>query len=358
MKREARLKEGIKGILGKIGLSIKFSAMTFCILSLAALISSILLHLIVAMEIFPIEMIKEGKVIPLTALISCSIIGTILAMCASHSTLKTVERFIAASNQLAHGDFNARIEVKHPAEFRIMAENFNHMAKELGSIEVLRSDFINNFSHEFKTPIVSIKGFAEILKCDDLTEEERQEYLDIVIEESERLSSLASNVLDLSKIEQQGILSNKREFNIGEQIRQSILLLEAKINKKQIELDLHIHDYNILGNKEMMSQVWLNLLDNAIKFSKESGCISIIMRKEEQVVIEIRDNGCGISEEALPKIFDKFYQADLSHKIRGNGLGLCMVKKILELHEGNIICESKLGQGTNFKISLPTLETV
>ena len=145
MKREARLKEGIKGILGKIGLSIKFSAMTFCILSLAALISSILLHLIVAMEIFPIEMIKEGKVIPLTALISCSIIGTILAMCASHSTLKTVERFIAASNQLAHGDFNARIEVKHPAEFRIMAENFNHMAKELGSIEVLRSDFINNF---------------------------------------------------------------------------------------------------------------------------------------------------------------------------------------------------------------------
>ena len=271
--------------------------------------------------------------------------------------VKAVEDFIIASNQLANGDFSARLNITHPSEFKMMSDNFNHMAKELGSIEVLRSDFINNFSHEFKTPIVSIKGFAEILKCDDLTPEEREEYLDIVIEEASRLAALATNVLEVSKVEQQGILTDRQVFNLGEQIRQCVLLLEAKISEKNINLDLHINDYMIQGNKEMMSQVWVNLLDNAIKFTKKEGWVHLTMKMDEgKIRVEIKDTGCGISEEALPRIFDKFYQADTSHATRGNGLGLSMVKKIVELHEGTISCESEIDKGTTFLISLPSKE--
>jgi len=351
------MKRRIRHVLSQVRLSLKFSVMIFIILCLAGFISALIMHVVVKLGILPNDMIADSRVVPIILLVTCIIIGTILSIVASRSAIKAAEQFIEASSRLANGDFTARIEGKGLSEFRRMAENFNHMAKELGSIEVLRSDFINNFSHEFRTPIVSIKGFAEILKYDDLTVEEREEYLNIVIEESSRLASLANNVLEASKLDQQSILTNKQIFNLGEQIRQCVLLLDAKISEKDINLDLNIHDYKVEGNKDMMSQVWINLLDNAIKFTPQKGSIHLYMKREDdKIKIEIQDTGCGIKQEAVAKIFDKFYQADMSHATKGNGLGLSIVKKIVELHGGSIACESEWLKGTTFMLLLPAVK--
>ncbi|MDU3520043.1 MAG: HAMP domain-containing sensor histidine kinase [Clostridium saudiense] len=298
--------------------------------------------------------ITDIMVLPIITLVSCILIGVVVSACSSRAVLKNVREFIEATDKLSRGDFSARLNIRKPPEFRILSKNFNTMAEELGSIEVLRTDFINNFSHEFKTPIISIKGFAEILKDDDLSKEERNEYLDIIIEESKRLTSLATNVLNLSKIETQAILKEKQMFNIGEQIRQSILLLDSKFQSKNISLDINIEDCNIYANKKMLNQVWLNLLDNAIKFNNENGLVSVNMKKKEkEILITIIDSGIGISKEVVSKIFDKFYQEDTSHSTKGNGLGLTIVKKIIELHGGTIECESIVSKGTKFTIILP-----
>lgn len=295
-----------------------------------------------------------NKISKRITLVSCMLVGVIVSSCSSRVLLKNIREFIEATEKLSRGDFSARLNIKKPPEFQILSKNFNAMAEELGGIEVLRTDFINNFSHEFKTPIISIKGFAEILKDDDLSKEEKNEYLDIIIEEAKRLSSLATNVLNLSKIETQVILNDIQRFNIGEQIRQSILLLDSKFQAKNILLDINIEDCYINGNKEMLNQVWVNLLENAIKFNRENGIVSVnIKKKEENIFIHISDTGLGIAKESIPKIFDKFYQVDTSHSTNGNGLGLAIVKKIVELHNGTIKCDSIVSKGSKFTIMLP-----
>ena len=321
---------------------------------ITTVITGVLMYISFALGILNEKNITDIMVLPIITLVSCILIGVVVSACSSRAVLKNVREFIEATDKLSRGDFSARLNIRKPPEFRILSKNFNTMAEELGSIEVLRTDFINNFSHEFKTPIISIKGFAEILKDDDLSKEERNKYLDIIIEESKRLTSLATNVLNLSKIETQAILKEKQMFNIGEQIRQSILLLDSKFQSKNISLDINIEDCNIYANKKMLNQVWLNLLDNAIKFNNENGLVSVNMKKKEkEILITIIDSGIGISKEVVSKIFDKFYQEDTSHSTKGNGLGLTIVKKIIELHGGTIECESIVSKGTKFTIILP-----
>ncbi len=347
----------MKKILNKISLTIHFSLSIFIMYLVTFCISGFLMYVSISLGWFTENTTENPIIVMLITLVSCIIIGTIISAVASRKMLKSVRMFIEATNKLASGDFSARLNMNHPPEYQILSENFNHMAEELAGIEVLRTDFINNFSHEFKTPIVSIKGFAEILKDDNLTKEERNEYLDIVIEESTRLSSLATNVLTLSKIETQTILTNQQRFNIGEQLRQCILILDAKLAKKDILLNVNIHDCYIYGNKEMLNQVWLNILDNAIKFSSREGVIEVSMKESEYLItIMITDTGCGIEQDALPKIFDKFYQAETSHSTTGNGLGLSIVHKIITLHKGTIMCDSVVSKGTCFTISLPTTQ--
>lgn len=199
---------------------------------ITTVITGVLMYISFALGILNEKNITGIMVLPIITLVSCILIGVVVSACSSRAVLKNVREFIEVTDKLSRGDFSARLNIRKPPEFRILSKNFNTMAEELGSIEVLRTDFINNFSHEFKTPIISIKGFAEILKDDDLSKEERNEYLDIIIEESKRLTSLATNVLNLSKIETQAILKEKQMFNIGEQIRQSILLLDSKFQSK------------------------------------------------------------------------------------------------------------------------------
>ncbi|UQZ37722.1 sensor histidine kinase [Paenibacillus sp. PK3_47] len=338
----------------RLSLPITFSIAVFLIFLITVSTTWLLFFLADVTGLLNEAIIRDGTVFPILILIACILIGTVISMFASRKMVKSIQTFINATDRLAGGDFSMRLQLTSPPEFRILSENFNRMAEELGGIEILRTDFVNNFSHEFKTPIVSIKGFAEILKYDDLSKEERDEYLDIVIEESARLASLASNVLELSKIETLSILSNKQRYNVGEQIRQCVLLLNANLEKKHLSLNLNIQDYELAGNKELLNQVWLNLLDNAIKFTPEQGEIEVGMKRHgDMLEMLFRDNGSGIAADAIPKIFDKFYQQDTSHSTAGNGLGLTIVHKIITLHEGTIQCTSSPGQGTTFTVTLP-----
>lgn len=344
----------IKNIVKRLGLTFIFVTSIFIILIFTILFMLLAVRLFVNNGIvdwsFPSRPFG-----PFAALCFFSLLfGTILAIIMSHVVLKPIRKVISAANKLADGKFDTRIDLKGPFEFKQLSTSFNHMAKELGNTEILRSDFINNFSHEFKTPIVSLRGFAKVLKYDELSLEERNEYLDIIISESERLADLSANVLKLSKIEHQEIITNIERFNISEQIRRSIVILENKWNIKQLSFDFDCNEIYINGNEELLSEVWINLLDNAIKFAPEDSIILINLTRDEfHATFEIRNGGSGMDEETRERIFDKFYQGDTSHSSSGNGLGLTIAHKIIELHKGTIgVKESNLA-GTTFQVILP-----
>lgn len=296
------------------------------------------------------------RIILLMSVISLAV-GALITALAGKFPLKPVNRIISQMNRLASGDFKARLEFKgllgkHPT-VREICDSFNKMAKELDNTEMLRSDFINNFSHEFKTPIVSIAGFAKLLRRGNLTEEQRMEYIGIIEEESLRLSSMATNVLNMTKVENQSILTDVTEFNLSEQLRGSILTLERKWEKKHIEFNLLFGEHTICGNRDLLKQVWINLIDNGIKFSHEYGTVEIrVTEKEDTYDISFRNHGTEIPEEQISKIYNKFYQADESHASEGNGIGLAVVKGVVELHGGTVSAACENGT-TEFTVTLP-----
>lgn len=271
--------------------------------------------------------------------------------------LKPVNKFINHINALASGDFKARLHfgrlLSSHKTFREIEESVNELAEELENTEMLRQDFVNNFSHEFKTPIVSIAGLAKLVNKGNLTDEEKKAYLLAIEEESLRLANMATNVLHLTKIENQTILTDVKEFNLSEQIRTCVLLLEEQWSKKSIDLQLDFEEYELEANEELLKQVFINLIDNAIKFSPEGGTVSIEI---EQIVshlsVVIKNGGKEIPKDSLEKIWNKFYQADESHATKGNGIGLAIVKKIVSLHQGHISVKSENGE-TAFKVLLP-----
>ena len=340
--------------LRRVGLSIFFSMMVMVIF----LITGMLLVLIGALAIHFGLMEKFGLrmtfPVLISAMVASAMVGTAVSMVFGRIPLRPIHQVIDATNRLAAGDFSARINVTHTPELRELSDSFNRMATELSSIEVLRSDFINSFSHEFKTPIVSIKGFAELLKLDDLPREERNGYLDIIIRESTRLSTMATNVLNLSKVENQTIVADKKPYDLGEQIRRCILLLQNSWEHKGIRFEIELAEARVCANEEMMSQVWLNLIDNAIKFSRDNGRVVVTLAQiAGNAVATVRDYGMGVPEKDLPHIFDKYYQANESRAITGNGLGLTLAQRIVELHGGSIACASKENRWTEFTIRLP-----
>lgn len=299
--------------------------------------------------------IKEPLIILMV--VSC-IIGTLLTAVLGNRSLKPLHLIVDACNKVASGDFSVRLPMSSIEEFNTFAMSFNRMVQELNSVELLRSDFVNNFSHEFKTPIVSLRGFAKILKNPALSEEERNEYLDIIISESDRLSKLSSNVLTATTVDNLSIISTVSDFDLSEQIRRNILMLEPKWSAKGLEIIVDLDDIIYLGNEDLLSQVSINILDNAIKFSPQNGKIKVKLKKsEDEIIFEVIDTGYGIEPENISRIFDKFYQCDKSHSAEGNGLGLPIVKKIVTLHKGDISVLSELGVGTNFRVSLPVTDS-
>jgi len=286
-------------------------------------------------------------------------VGFFMAYFFSKVPLKPVNMLINHLNTLSEGNYKIRFV---PGKFwgRLpwaseLSDSFNRLAAELDNTEVLRSNFINNFSHEFKTPIVSIAGFARLLRHGGLTETQQKEYLDIIEEESLRLSQMATNVLNLTKVENQTILTDLTVFNLSEQIRSCILLLSGKWEKKNLEFLLDFGEETICANEELLKQVWINLLDNAVKFSPENSVIEVHIDRDEaedQILVSVVNSGADIPSEKQKLIFNKFYQAEESHAAEGNGVGLAVVKRVAELHSGSAHVKSGGGK-TAFTVSLP-----
>lgn len=280
--------------------------------------------------------------------------GTLLTFLLSHFPLRPIHSIIQAIHDVAEGRFDTKLHIEHPREFRELSHSFNQMTEELSGIEILRSDFIDNFSHEFKTPMVSILGFAKILRSKKLSGEERNEYLDIIIDEASRLTELSANILNLSRIESMSLPSDLSEFNLSEQIRQSILQSESKWMEKNLDFSLDIEELYIRGNEPLLKQVWLNLIDNAVKFSPENGKLELSLhRTSSSTVFSITDHGEGMEPAVVRHIFEKFYQGDTSHAAKGHGLGLSIAQKIIGLHKGEISVHSEPGKGSTFTVALP-----
>lgn len=265
-----------------------------------------------------------------------------------------IEEISKMTQKVAKGDFKLELDIHRQDEIGILADNFMKMVQELDGMEYMRKDFMSNVSHELKTPIAAISGFAEILHDGNLPEEEQKEYLSYLINESERLNRLAGNMLRMSRLDNQSLLTDWKEFDLDELLRKVILLLQDKWEAKSIDFDLNLQALTYEGDEDLLRQVLINLIENAIKFSENNSIIKIWNEAtEESIYIIIEDEGIGIKQEDIPKIFDKFYQCDVSHKNEGNGLGLSIVKRILWLMKGTITCVSTEGVGTKFTIELP-----
>lgn len=345
-----------KDIDPRISLTVLFSAVLFAIITVTMLLVACLIMALAQAGIISFE--NAGTtgglfLILMTIAITSILVGTLVTVLISKIPLDPINKVIQGMNRLASGHYDTRIDMGGLELTRGVSDSFNKLAEELENTEMLRSDFINNFSHEFKTPIVSILGFARLLKKGGLTEPEQKEYLDIIETESERLSNMATNVLNLTKVENQTILTDVTEFNLSEQLRSCIILLEKKWNSKGLELQVDFDEYMIHGSMELLKQVWINLLDNAIKFSPEGGSVSIsIEERGSKLEISVSNTGTAIPEESMCRIFDKFYQGDVSHSSEGSGVGLAIVKRIVQLHGGTISVLSENGVNT-FRVELP-----
>ncbi len=290
----------------------------------------------------------------MNTLIESLLAGIFLTLVINHFLLSPIISFIDAINQVSKGDFSVRVKTDYSSpELDELAGHFNKMVQELGSIEALRNDFAANISHEFRTPLAAIEGYTTLLQDHNLSEQERDEYIHIIIDSVHQLSSLSGNILSMSRLEKQEIVTNKTNYSLDEQIRQAVLLLEPLWSEKKMELDIDLEPAVYYGNCDMMMQVWLNLLQNAIQYTPAEGTVSVFLKKQKRsLLITVADTGIGMDEATLTHIFDKFFRKDKSFS-SGNGLGLPMVKRILELNQGSVTVESTPGNGSSFVVSLP-----
>jgi len=326
----------------------------FVIMLLAAVLAGITLAILVGFDLLP-EVPYPVIIWSVAALVVCIAIGTILSALLSRWFLKPVNQLIRATRAVAMGDFSVHVEeVGAKSELVELIKSFNTMAEELGSLELFRRDFINTFSHEFKTPIVSIRGFARQLKNPQLTDEQRREYIDIIIGEADRLTNMSANILMLTRLENQQIITDCEQIRIDEQLRSCILLLEKQWMKKQITFNLELEEVTFHGNQELLSQIWLNLIGNAVKFSNDGGEIRVSCKKDKKrLTVEVEDHGIGMDAETQKRIFEQFYQGATSRATEGNGLGLSITKRMVELMRGEIEVKSEKDSGSVFTVRLP-----
>ena len=287
--------------------------------------------------------------------IASVILGTFLSFWLSKAVLSPVNKILDGMDLLSKGDFRVRMDVSKKNPTKELGAKFNKLAEELSNIELLRSDFVNAFSHEFKTPIVSINGLVNLLRNENLPKKKRLEYLAIIEEETSRLSDMTTRILQLTNIESQNILTNVTKYNLSEQVRTTVLLLERKWALKNITPMLEFEEYDILANEDLLKQVWINLIDNAIKFSHKDGEILIeIAPVDNNISVKISNFGAKIEQDELGRIFQKFYRTEQSHYKEGNGIGLYIAKHIVDLHKGKIEVTSD-DEKTTFVVTLPVI---
>lgn len=286
--------------------------------------------------------------------IASIIVGTIFSKIIGKPLMSNITEISEATKEVAKGNFSVTLNDNIPAlELRVMAQNFNLMTQELAKTEIFRNDFISNVSHEFKTPLSAIEGYAALLQNESLSSEKRSAYTERIIYNTKRLAALTGNILLLSRLENQSIPPKKESFSLDEQIREMILLFTDEWTEKNLDMDIDLEAVNYYGSFDLLSQVWQNLIGNAVKFSNKNGFIRIMMRQtQENITVSICDNGCGMNQETANRIFEKFYQGDTSRASEGNGLGLTLAKRIIELHNGTISVSSKEGKGTTFTVIL------
>lgn len=269
---------------------------------------------------------------------------------------KPLKRIGKAARQIASGNFQVRVEPIHQNgkkdETDVLIDDFNSMAEELGSIELLKNDFVANVSHEMKSPLGVIQSYARALNKEVITEKERQMYSKIIIDTSQKMSDMISNILKLNRLEKQKIYAIPHSFQLGEQLRQCALQFMPEWEKKNIKFSIDVIDIEVCYDKELLEILWNNLLSNAIKFTEQGGRIQLHSWIEQKdILVEIKDNGCGMTDETKSRIFEKFYQGDYSHATEGNGLGMALVSRVLEITEIKMQIESKLEYGTSFTLT-------
>ena len=271
---------------------------------------------------------------------------------------RPVRRILDGMEKIVEGDFSTRIPYLQGEdsgnEYDDIIKGLNHMAEELSGVETLRTDFISNVSHELKTPLAVIQNYGTILQNPDLSEKEQMEYAKAITEQTRKLSALITNILKLNRLENQQIFPEKQDYNLSEQICECLLGFEQAWEKKNLEIETDIdEDVMVCQDAELLSLVWNNLFSNAVKFCKEEGTVSVSVKKEKDgVLVSVSDEGCGISPEVGAHIFEKFYQGDTSHATQGNGLGLALVKRVIDIVGGEIHVQSVLGKGSTFLVRL------
>lgn len=324
---------------------------------LLILLLAFLAFVTIQLEIFNISNLKQENIL----LIVCSIIAILIVsqgvmLYWSNKVIKPLKQVVTAMEKVSNGDFNVKIDTNNfTNEFKVLGDSLNNMIEELKSIEVMRSDFVSNVSHEFKAPLSAIQGYVTLLSNPMLTKEQYKKYFDLLAESTRDLSGLVENVLKLSRLESQNMITNKKEFSLDEQIRQVVLMFENTWTQKNINLDLDLPETFYYGNEDLLKQIWTNLFSNALKFTDKNGNIAIKIEKscDNKTVVSISDNGIGIDEEGQKHLFEKFYQGDTSRRQEGNGLGLALVKTICDLTNSEIKVNSKVNIGTKFTVILP-----
>lgn len=285
----------------------------------------------------------------------CVVLSGIASYYLMRKIFAPLEKLSEASMKVAGGDFSVQLQYDgHLQELDNTIENFNRMVRELNSVEIMRNDFVADVSHEFKTPLAAITGYATFLQDPDMSQKEKDEYIRKIFFNVDKLNELTENILRLSKLEHQQYLDEPVQYRLDEQIREAIVLLEPKWSKKDMSFDLNLSEVTYVGQKSLLFQVWMNIIGNAIKYSDDYGTIKVILKETtDNYEITVSDDGIGMTEETQAHIFDKFYQADTSRKAQGNGLGLALCKEIINKCEGKIIVESNFGVGSVFIIQLP-----
>ena len=331
-----------------------FTGIVFATIAGVFLLITVLWFVLYEFRVISVD--PHSRHAPILAFLAGSLlIGCAVALFVGKLIIRPIQNISNAFGELSKGNFQVKVsESEKLMEIREMAQQFNTMTYDLSHIETLRSDFVANVSHEFKTPIAAIEGYAMLLQNHKLSDEKHDHYVDKILENSRRLTNLSGHVLMLSKLDNQETILDKKEFRLDEQLRKAVLLLEGKWAEKNIEFDIDLPKQIYYGSEQLLSQIWINILDNAIKHSPNNGVIHIsIWQTNAMITVTIADHGDGMSEEVQKHMMEKFYQGDNSRKAEGNGLGLALVKRIVELCKGTIEVESSPGNGAAFFVSLP-----
>lgn len=333
---------------------------TILALSVSSLLAGAILILIYVTDLKTKWDLTPTK-ITIIALVLSWVSSAVISSLINRNILRPLNHLTEATREIASGNFDIKLDnivnfFTQESELGTLVDGFRYMAAELSSTEMFRNDFIHNFSHEFKTPIISIRGFARQLYQGNLTPEQQQEFAKIIMDESERLANMSSNVLLMTKLENQTIVSERKPFSLDEQLRDCMLLFEEQWSAKNITINMNLEPITYYQNEELLSHIWTNLISNAIKFTHPGGRLHVSCSKNDTwVSVTVTDNGIGMDDETTKHVFEKFYQGDKSRSTPGNGLGLPLAKRIVDMAGGFIRLKTMPGIGTTFHISLPVV---